>query len=128
MTTLSNPVVEINDQSIFIKPNSLSFKKGYGEKKVRSQSAGGSTIDIVSTDDAETKMSMVKFSLLTTNNNIEFYEEWQNVGAGGNVIRLSEKDGSLSIPFRKMTLTSDNEVATGADGEFEAEFAGPPVI
>ena len=128
MANLSNPVVEINDQTIFIKANSLSFKKGYGERKTRSQSAGGSSIDVVSTEDAETKMSMVKFSMLTTNDNIDAYEEWQNAGVGGNFIRLSEKNGSLSIPFRKMTLTSDNDISTGADGEFEIEFFGPPVI
>jgi hypothetical protein len=126
-TTLSNPVVEINDQTILIKPNSLSFKKGVGEKRARTQSAGGNEIDVVNTEDAETKMSMIKFTLLTTNENIESYEEWQSAGNGGNIIRMSEKNSDLSIPFRRMTLISDNEIGVGAEGEFEVEFNGPPV-
>jgi hypothetical protein len=127
MAALANPVVEINDKVIQVKGNSLSFKKGTGEKRVRAQTAGGNSIEVVSTEDAETKMSMVKFTLLSTNENIESYEEWQSAGDGGNIIRMSEKNSPLSIPFRRMTLISDNEIGVGAEGEFEVEFNGPPV-
>lgn len=127
MAALANPVVEINDKVIQIKGNSLSFKKGLGEKRVRTQSAGGNSIEVVSTEDAETKMSMVKFTLLSTNENVFLYEEWQSAGNGGNIVRMSEKNSDISIPFRRMTLTSDNEIAVGAEGEFEVEFSGPPV-
>lgn len=128
MSTLSNPVVEINDEVIHIKGNSLSFRKGKGEKRVRTQSAGGNQISVVTTTDAETKMSVVKFTMLTTNENIALYDSWDAAGENGNVIRLSEKDGSLALAFRQMTLISDNEIGTGAEGEFEIEFNGPPIV
>lgn len=128
MTSFANPVIEINDDPIFIKPNSLVVKKGHGTTNVRAQSAGGGSIDTVDTEDAETKKSLIKFTLYTTSKNIDLYDEWHSYKENGNVVSISEKDGSLAISFVKMKVVSDNEISTGADGEFEVELNGPPVI
>ena len=59
--TLSNPTVQVNDDTIAIVPNSIEYKTGIGDKNVKSQSAGGNSIEVVITEDAETKKSMVIF-------------------------------------------------------------------
>ena len=124
--TLSNPTVEVNDIIIAIKPNSLSFKKGKGDKNVRAQSAGGNSIDTIITEDAETKVSMVKFMLITTKEGIELLDGWEDAGDSGNTVRLS--DGDFVVSFRKMVVTTEPERGTGADGETEVEFHGQPVL
>jgi hypothetical protein len=127
MASLSNPVVEINDDLIKIKPNSLSFKKGKGEKNMRTQSAGGDSVETVRTVNAETKKSMVKFTLLTTQEAVEKFDLWDE-NDDRNLIRLSEAKTSFNIVFRRMSIISDNEITVGAEGEFEVEFEGPPVL
>lgn len=123
--TLANPTVEVNDVVIAIKPNSLSYKSGKGDKNVRSQSAGGNSIEVVVTENAETKKSMVKFTLFNTKENVDYLEEWQDI-LGEVTIQFS--DGDFTKQFRKMSVTTDPEVALSADGEFEIEFEGQPTV
>ncbi|MCK5019194.1 MAG: hypothetical protein KAS32_19195 [Candidatus Peribacteraceae bacterium] len=123
--TLSNPAVEVNDQTISIIPNSLSFKKGQGDKGVKAQSAGGDAIEVVVTENAETKISMVKFKLFNTKVNFDLVNAWVG-NISGNTIRLSE--GELIESFRSMIVTTEPERAVGADGELEIEFMGQPVL
>jgi len=123
MGTLSNPTVEVNNDVVAIIPNSLSYKKGKGDRKALPQSSGGNAIDIVVTEDAETKKSMVKFSLRNTKANQDRLDSWQDEEQ--NTIRLSQ--GDFVIPFRQMVVTGDPETETGADGKLEVMFEGAPV-
>lgn len=120
--TLANPAVQVNDIAIGIKPNSLTYKKGRGDTSVRAQSAGGDSIEAVVTEDAETKLSMCKFTVLTTKTSVSTVDSWFGQK---NTIDLS--DGSFTVPFSDMSVTTEPEVVTGADGEIEIEFQGPPV-
>ena len=123
--TLANPAVEINNRTTPIKPNSLTYKTGKGDRTVRAQSSGGNSVQMVVSDNAETKKSMVKITLLTNKTNAEVYAEYQD-STSGVAIRLS--DGTFVKSFRNMILITDPEVTTGADGEFELEFEGPPAV
>ena len=123
--TLSNPAVEVNDQVIAIVPNSLSFKRGQGDKTVKAQSAGGNAIETVITENAETKISMVKFKLFNTKENFDLANGWI-ANINGNTIRLSE--GEMIESFRGMVVTAEPERMVGADGELEIEFMGTPVL
>lgn len=123
--TLNNPTVEVNDNPIAIVPNSLSYKKGRGEKSVKAQSAGGNAIETVVTQNAETKVSMVKFKLYPTKENFDLADVWID-NINGNTIRLSE--GELTESFRGMVTTTEPERMVGADGELELEFQGMPVL
>lgn len=125
LRTLSNPSVEVNDQAIAIVPNSCSFKLGQGEKTVKAQSAGGNSIEPVVSENAETKLSMVKFKLTNTKENFDFVRQWV-ANISGNTIRLSE--GDMVESFRGMVTTTEPERAIGADGELELEFMGKPVL
>lgn len=123
--TLANPTVEVNDAPIAIIPNSLSYKKGQGDKTVKAQSAGGNAIEPVISENAETKISMVKFKMYNTKENFDFVNAWTD-NINGNTIRLSE--GELVESFRTMVVTSEPERMIGADGELEIEFMGTPVL
>lgn len=124
MGTLSNPTVEVNNDAIAVIPNSIVYKKGKGEKNVRSQSAGGNSIEIIVTENAETKIGMFKCSLTNTKTNQDLLDSWQDSDA--NTIRLSQ--GDFVISFRQMVVTSDPEVSTGADGSLEVTFEGQPAV
>lgn len=122
--SLSNPTLEVNDDTIAIIPNSLVFILGKGKKTVKTQSTGGDGIEVVISEDAETKKSMVKYKLTNTKKNLQFVKDWQNLFS--NTIAISERDFSES--FRDMVVTNDPERAIGADGELEIEWEGAPSL
>lgn len=124
---LSNPTIQVNDQTISILPNTLSYKRGAGDINVRAQSAGGNSIEAVVTENAETKISMVKFSLTVTDTNMNAVDEWQrNSFSGGNTIRISGRTLSTPLSFTNMHVSGDPEFSVGADGTVEVEFMGDP--
>jgi len=116
--------VEINDEVIEIKPNSLSFKGGLGDINVRHQTGGGEAGTKVITEDAETQIGMVKFSLITETTHVARVNTWGLLSrnAQGNVVRLSGE--GFTRNFRQMRLITDPEVAIGADADFEVVFEG----
>lgn len=122
---LSNPSVQINDETIAIVPNSLTYKRGAGDVSVRAQSAGGDSVEAVVTENAETKISMVKFNMYLTDTNREAIRGWQNNRFnGGNTIRFSERGSTEPLSFTGMNVTTDPEYSIGADGSVEVEFMG----
>ncbi len=124
---LSNPVVQVNDQTISIIPNSLSYKRGAGDVNVRAQSAGGDSVEAVITENAETKLGMVKFTLSVTDTNMEYVQTWHdNKFNGGNTIRISSRTISTPLSFTNMNITTEPEFSVGADGSVEVEFMGEP--
>jgi hypothetical protein len=123
--TLANPTVEVNNDVIGIIPNSTSYKGGKGDKSVRPQSSGGNSVEVIITEDAETKKSMVKFSLYNTKTNDDLISGWQDQ-VEGNTIVLS--DGNFTRSFRKMHVTNDPEMNLGADGNAEVVFEGQPAL
>ena len=122
--TLSNPTLEVNDDTIAIVPNSLSFKYGIGKKTVKGQSSGGNAIEMVISEDAETKKSMVKFKLFNTTKNFQLTKDWLSLFS--NTVAISERDFSVSL--RDMVLTEEPEFTIGAEGEVELEWEGAPSL
>lgn len=122
---LSNPTIEINDQVIAILPNTLSYKRGAGDVNVRAQSAGGDSVEAVITENAETKIGMVKFSLTITDTNQAYIQTWQeNKFNGGNTIRISSRTMTTPLSFTNMNVVTDPEFSVGADGSVDVEFMG----
>ena len=122
--TLSNPTLEVNDDTIAIVPNSLSFKYGVGKKTVKAQSSGGDGIEVVISEDAETKKSMVKFKLFNTNKNFQLSKDWLSLFS--NTISISAQD--FQVALSDMVLTEEPEFAIGAEGEVELEWEGAPSL
>jgi hypothetical protein len=122
--SLSNPTIEVNDDTIAIVPNSFSYKPGKGDKGVKAQSSGGDGIEVVITENAETKKSMVKFKLYNTSRNLQLVKDWS--AQFSNTIRASE--GDISESFRDMVITAEPERMIGAEGELEIEWEGAPTL
>lgn len=123
---LANLVLEINDQVIERKPNSLTFKGGLGDINVRNQTGGGESGSTVITEDAESQVGMVKFSLISTAANAALVTEWGLISRdlGGNVLRLSGQ--GLTRNFREMRLITDPDITEGSDADYELVFEGRP--
>ena len=119
MGALSTPSIVINNTPVAIKPNSFSYTEGFGERNVRVASAGGNAKETVVSENVETQMSMVKFTLFTTTGNLTLARQWAN-NKSANVIEAS--DVGFTRSFTQAIITNDYEVAAGNDGEFELEF------
>lgn len=123
--SLSTPTLEINDQPVAYVPNTIVFKPGLGDRTVKPQCAGGNSIEIVISENAETKASMVKFQLKDTAENIDLSKGWTN-NINGNTIRIYQ--GEASYSFRHMVVTTEPENKTGTDGSIDLEFMGTPSL
>lgn len=123
---LTNPSVVINNISIAVVPNTVAFTEGLGEQVVKTQAAGNNSVESVYFDNAETKLSMVKFSLYPTEDNIKRVREWKT-NANANAITISGENG-FNRGFANMALTTQYEVQLGTDQPFEVSFEGDPAV
>lgn len=119
MGALSTPTIVINNTPYAIKANSFSYTEGFGERNVRVASAGGNAKETVVSENVETQLSMVKFTFLTTTENINAARIFAN-NKSANLIEVS--DVGFSKTFAQAIIVNDYEVAAGVDGEFELEF------
>jgi hypothetical protein len=126
MSNLATPTVVINDNTIEIVPNSLKYKLGSGDINIRTQQAG-STVTAVVNEDAETKLSMVGFSVIMTAKADSNVQAWLDARVNGGVT-IDFFDGGIGHSFRAMVLVSEPERSTGSEGVIELDFQGPPGV
>lgn len=119
------PAVVVNNVPISIKPNSFTYKDGFGERKVRVASTGGGSRQLVTTQDVETQKGYCKFILLTTRENADIVREWL---ANGSSNTIEAVEGAWSRTFQQAIVMNDPEVGTGIDGEVEVEFESEPAV
>jgi hypothetical protein len=117
--SLSNPNLLINNVSVPYVSGTLNFSEGTPEKKVRTQTGGGGSVQRVSSIDVTTQFSEVKFQILDTAANIELVRSWV----------LKDFDNAISITDTGFTrygsnagITNKYEVTTGIDGKIDVEF------
>lgn len=120
---IATPTIQVNNETIAIVPNSFKYKGGRGERTIRTQSSGGSAVDVVSTENAETKKSMVTFEMINTAKNISLVEDWQD-NLNANAITASDNNQNFTKAFSNMTVINDPEVALSQDGSISVEFEG----
>lgn len=117
--SLSTPTLVVNNVAIPYVSGTLTFTEGTPEKKVRTQTGGGGTVQRVSSIDVTTQFSDVKFQLLDTAANIELVLSWTK----------NDFNNSISITDEGITRYGSNagicnkyEVTTGIDGKIDVEF------
>ncbi len=120
---ITNPALVINNVPITYIPNTLKYKEGIGDVTVKTQTAGGRSIDIITSYDITTARSMVSFDMASTLVNVEQARQWKIRSTTGqfNAIRLTDAQG-FSRSFRQATMTSDPEVGLGNDGTLSISF------
>ena len=123
MRAISNPTVKWNGNTISIVANSLSYKLGDGDKVIRAISAGGNAITPVVTENVETKLSMIKFSVPNTSEGLRLSREMAQAGEA-NEFQIVDEEAQVS--FSTMALMTEPERPLTQDGEIELEFMGPP--
>lgn len=124
---LTNPSVIINNANMPIVPNTLSFTEGGGEQAMRVQSGGGGSIDVVYSQNVESRLATVSFSVLPTSVNIEALRAMKFAG-NANAIQIVDPESGLQRSFLKAALTTDYQVNAGADAVIEVEFKSLPPI
>ena len=122
---LSNPTIVINNNSVPIVPNSFSYTEGLGEQELKVQSAGGGSVQTVLSNNVETNMSMVKFSLHNTAENIDLARTWK-VNGNNNAISITGE--GLNRAINNAAVTNDYEVNLGADTTIDLEFKGDAAV
>ena len=125
MAALSVPGAVINGVSVYIKPNSLKYTEGFGERKVRVASGGGARKEIIATEDVETQFSDFMITVYTTTENIALHREWL-ANFNANTVGWIEKGESRTI--NNAIVTSNAEINPGVEGEFEVAFQGDAAV
>lgn len=123
MRGISNPTIKWNGATISITPNSLSYKLGTGDKVIRAISSGGGAITPVTTDNVETKLSMLKFGVPNTSEGLLLARQMADAG-DTNEFQIADAD--LQVSFSTMSLMTEPERPLTQDGVIELEFQGPP--
>lgn len=123
MTGLATPTIQVNGDTIGIKPNTFEYDEGFGERKVRVKSAGGSSRQTVVTRDVETQKSSFKFTLLTEDVSVDLVREWL-AKEDTNVIQAA--DVNFTRVFNQAIITTPPKNLLGVDGEIEIEWESKP--
>ncbi len=118
---LANPTVVINNLGVAIVPNSLVYTEGFGEQLQRAQSAGGGNSEVVFSNNVETNVSKVNFSMLPTEGNIDKLRELKS-RVNKNAIGITS--GGFSRSINGAALVNDYEVNLGSDTTIDVEFVG----
>ena len=124
-TQISDPSVVVNNVTVAIVPNSLEFDEGLGEQEILVQSAGGGVTEQVFSDNVETALGMVKFSMRSTVANIELARAWKsNRNQNAVTITATTDDGTFARTFTNAAIVSNYTVGLASDGIIEIEFKG----
>lgn len=121
---LYKPLLSVNNIGWFIKPNSLSFKSGIGDRKVRTASAGG-TLQTYVTEDIETQRGYLKCIVYT---DVEAIRNIETAQLNFDTNAISWQEHGESGSMTNATITNDPEINTGVDGETEIMFEGDPFV
>lgn len=122
---LSVPGLAVNNAPISIVPNSFSFKLGKGETTVRAASAGGGAVDVVHTENAETKIGTMKWEMYVTNETKQLIAGWKD-NLGSNFIS-AQQPGQAPISMGTASMVNDPDFEASADGTVEVEMQGAPI-
>lgn len=122
MTTLNNAILTVDDINVKVVPNSVAYNDGDGEVTLRTQTAGA-TVEVIDTINAETQISMCKFTLLSTPENADLVRVWSR-SQDPHTITLAVRGSDFTRSFRNMRVTNNPDVAVGHDANIEIEFKG----
>jgi hypothetical protein len=123
---LSVPAIRVNNDVIGIVPNSFMYKAGDGETNVRAASTGGGNAVSIHTENAESKFSIIKFSVYPTLDMVSKIRDWKAAVAGNTIdaIERGLNDKDFNVAFKGVSITNDPDINAGADTVIDIEAAG----
>ena len=122
---LSVPQVVVNGIVAPIVPNSLKFVEGFGERKIRTASLGGASVETYATTDLTTKYGKISFDMITTDEAIALKKTWQ-INYQNNSVEWLEAGQTRRMA--NAAIMEDPEVTSGMDGQFTVTFQGDPLV
>lgn len=132
-TALANPQIVVNNESVSIVPNSVTYTEGAGEQNMRAASAGGASVEQVFSENVETNFSMVKFSIFPSPTMIDLARSWKKNG-NANVVSITgtvTEAGSEKVlrrTFNLAAILNDYDVNLGSDTNIEIEFKSQSAV
>lgn len=123
---LSVPTVTINNDTMEITPNSVSYDGGEGQIMVMSVSAGGGVTRSVHAVNAETQIGKVTFDMKLTEDLDAKIAIWKE-DVGANSIQITQDAGngnSITLSFDNMSLINDVSRNPTPDGNTTLEWQG----
>ena len=125
-TQLNDFTILVNNQQVAYTADSLSWKDGFGEYKVRNAVVGGGGTEQVFSKDLASKFGMVKFSMPTTTENEANKRAWKS-NNNANVVELIGPSGSgVAKIFTAASILDDPESSAAQDGNIDIEFNTNP--
>jgi len=123
---LNDFTILVNNQQVAYTADSLSWKDGFGDYKVRNAVVGGGQTEQIFSKDLASKFGMVKFSMPSTTENEAFKRAWK-VGDNTNTIELIGPNGSgITKIFTQAAILDDPETNASQDGNIDVEFNSKP--
>lgn len=127
---VSQPQVEVNNQVVPVKANTVMCDEGLGETDVKGASLGGGEVEVEISDSAEDQVGACKFAMSTTVKNKKSARGWK-INKGVNVVKISGKDpegNSFVNVYRKMSITNNYEVNLSHGGDISLDWKGAQPI
>ncbi|MGD8499271.1 MAG: hypothetical protein PVJ86_01410 [Phycisphaerales bacterium] len=118
---LHKPQVVVNGEVVFIVPNSLKHKDGFGTRNTRVASGGGERREIINTEDITTQFGELTFDMYATVENINLKRQWQ---ANFDANEVGWLEAGESRTMTNALIQEDPEVNSGVDGQFTVMFKG----
>jgi hypothetical protein len=122
---LSTPQITVNNITLNIVPNSLTYTEGLGTQEMRAQSAGGGTIVPVTSINLESRFSTIKFNLYSTTENLALARSFKSQGFDN---AISFADGEFTRYANNAGITNDYEAKLSENGTIDLEWKSLPVV
>ena len=122
---LYNPIIVINNEKLFFKPNTLELTLGMSEIKVEAYTAGGGITETVHSEDLTTKFSILKGTVTNTESNMTLLESLKEF-IGIITIRISEK--TFSKVLAQCSFITNPAFQFQSEPATEIEFHGNPAL
>lgn len=123
-TIIFDPEIRINNETFATVPNTIRLTNGKGESLVKPQSSGNGEVEMVYSEDVETKIAKLMVSVFITAENMDKILELKN-NRFNNYIALNATN--FNVVINEAALINDPEQTLGNDGQAELEFHGKPV-
>jgi hypothetical protein len=126
---IADALIQVNDESVAIMPNSFMYTEGLGEQTIRAASAGGGQVEQIYSNNIESNFSTIKFDIPATIENQALARSWK-VNRNQNVVAAtgSAPEGDFDRTFTQAAILGDYEVALGADTVISIEFKSNPAV
>lgn len=123
---ISDAQVRINNETYQIVPNTLKSNLGLGESKVMPQSAGNGNIEQVYSEDVESKIGKVSFSVYTTADQVQRIRTLKG-NKNANYIAITDRDSQLVLVMKNAALVNSPDLEFSVDGKVELSFEGAAI-